>query len=63
MNLRVGLRPTATQNWMNQMADWHQLEDRFEEGEQVYLKLQPYRQGSICKQVYHQLSSGYVGHL
>ena len=44
---------------MKQVADRHQREVVFKEGDMVFLKLQPYRQSSVFKCAHQKLASRY----
>ena len=46
---------------MKQVADRHQREVVFKEGDMVFLKLQPYRQSSVFKCAHQKLASRYFG--
>lgn len=41
------MRTLPTQNTMTQQADRHRLEKEFEEGDWVFIRLQPYEQLSL----------------
>lgn len=50
-----------TQTRMKKQADSHRKDVQFQEGELVYVKLQPYRQSSIAKRNSQKLSKRYYG--
>eukprot|EP00253_Pinus_taeda_P007755 PITA_07755 len=49
------------QNHMKQQADQHRSEHQFQEGDQVFLRLQPYKQTSLKDKVCHKLSPKFYG--
>lgn len=51
----------AARNRMKRVTDRHRRDEHFEEVDWVYLKLQPYRQHSAFKRVYHKLASHFYG--
>lgn len=51
----------ATRNRMKQIADRSRRDVTFEEGDLVFVKLQPYRQQSVFRQVHQKLASRYFG--
>ncbi|GKD18655.1 putative mitochondrial protein, partial [Tanacetum coccineum] len=49
------------QNKMKSMADKHTSDREFNEGDWVYLKLQPYRQVTVRQSAQHKISTKYYG--
>lgn len=46
---------------MKQLADQHRIEKEFSIGDQIYVKLQPYRQHSLKSSTCYKLSPTYFG--
>ena len=46
---------------MKQQADKHRTEKEFDEGDLVYVKLQPYRQQSVARRTSHKLAAKFFG--
>ena len=49
------------QNHMKQQEDQHHLERKFKEGDQVFLRLQPYKQTSLKYKGCEKLSPKFYG--
>ena len=58
-NLKANLE--VARNRMKQMADRGRIDVTFQEGEMVFLELQPYRQQSAFRRVHQKLTSKYFG--
>lgn len=52
---------TSSQHKMKLAADGRRRDDSFQLGEQVYLKLQPYRQSSLARRPYEKLAARFYG--
>jgi len=52
---------TRAQTRMKAQADQHRREVEFQEGDLVYVKLQPFRQTSVAVRTCHKLAAKYFG--
>jgi hypothetical protein len=52
----------TSRNWMKQLADKHRSESEFEEGDWVFVRLQPYKHLSLKQQGKKKLAPKFYGH-
>lgn len=61
MNATLQERLTVAQNRMKQQAYAKRSERKFNTGDWVYLRIQPYRQSTLAKRCSHKLTARYYG--